>query len=77
MLLLLLKLYPLHRPQKLKHLQLRPTHAPAKEEAADEKAGKKEKSKATRLVYSDNETSPEEKMAVLPRYAFNHRSVMV
>ena len=52
-----------------------------KEEAADEKTGKKdkEKSKATRLVYSDNETSPEEKMAMLPRYAFNHgnRTVMV
>ncbi|KAI9730691.1 MAG: hypothetical protein M1834_005659 [Cirrosporium novae-zelandiae] len=28
------------------------------------------KDKATRLVYSDNETSPEEKMARLPRYAF-------
>ncbi|KAL4887944.1 hypothetical protein BDV59DRAFT_189703 [Aspergillus ambiguus] len=37
--------------------------------AAEEKAPKKDKSKA-RLVYSDNETSPEEKMARLPRYAF-------
>lgn len=31
---------------------------------------KKEKDKATKLVYSDNEVSPEEKMAELPRYAF-------
>jgi len=46
--------------------------APKAEEAAEEKAAKKEKDKAkpTRLVYSDNEVSPEEKMARLPRYAF-------
>ena len=31
---------------------------------------KKEKDKATRLVYSDNDTSPEERMARLPRYAY-------
>ncbi|MCJ1281108.1 hypothetical protein MMC26_000426 [Xylographa opegraphella] len=31
----------------------------------------KEKDKDTRMVYSDNETSPEEKMAKLSRYAFN------
>ncbi|KAL5359732.1 hypothetical protein BJX96DRAFT_148992 [Aspergillus floccosus] len=37
--------------------------------APEEKAPKKDKSKA-RLVYSDNETSPEEKMARLPRYTF-------
>lgn len=44
----------------------------AEEGAAEEKAAKKEKDKAkpTRLVYSDNEISPEEKMARLPRYAF-------
>ncbi|PGH17929.1 hypothetical protein AJ79_00828 [Helicocarpus griseus UAMH5409] len=30
----------------------------------------KEKSKPTRMVYSDNEISPEEKMAQLPRYAY-------
>lgn len=36
----------------------------------DEKPAKKEKSKASRMVYSDSETSPEEKMARLPRYAF-------
>lgn len=35
-----------------------------------EKKGKKEKDKNSRLVYSDNEISPEEKMARLPRYAF-------
>ena len=36
----------------------------------EEKKGKKEKDKM-KLIYSDNETSPEEKMAKLPRYAFN------
>lgn len=43
-----------------------------KAEAAEEKPAKKEKdkSKPTRMVYADNETSPEEKMARLPRYAF-------
>ena len=38
------------------------------EEPQDEKKGKKEKN--MKLVYSDNEVSPEEKMAQLPRYAF-------
>jgi hypothetical protein len=44
-----------------------PPTAPA---AAEEKPAKKEKAKQTRLIYSDNEVSPEEKMARLPRYAF-------
>lgn len=46
--------------------------APKPEGAAEEKLSKKEKekAKATKLVFSDNETSPEEKMAKLPRYAF-------
>lgn len=39
-------------------------------EATEEKPTKKDKSKQVRLVYSDNEFSPEEKMAGLPRYAF-------
>lgn len=45
---------------------------PPKEDANEEKGVKKdkEKPKSTRLVYSDNETSPEEKMALLPKYAF-------
>ena len=45
---------------------------PPKEDANEEKAAKKdkEKPKSTRLVYSDNEISPEEKMALLPKYAF-------
>lgn len=30
----------------------------------------KDKDKAIKMVYSDNEVSPEEKMAKLPRYAF-------
>lgn len=38
------------------------------EEPQDEKKGKKDKN--AKLVYSDNEISPEEKMAQLPRYAF-------
>ncbi|KAL4881235.1 hypothetical protein BJY04DRAFT_61887 [Aspergillus karnatakaensis] len=44
--------------------------APKPTEGAEEKSSKKDKSKQSRLVYSDNETSPEEKMASLPRYAF-------
>ena len=40
------------------------------DEPQDEKKGRKEKDKSTRLVYSDNEISPEEKMAQMPRYAF-------
>lgn len=50
----------------------RAASAPKPEETPEEKPAKKEKekSKPTRLVYSDNETSPEEKMARLPRYAF-------
>lgn len=40
------------------------------EEPQDEKKGKKDKEKNTKLVYSDNDVSPEEKMAQLPRYAF-------
>jgi hypothetical protein len=44
----------------------------AQEKPREEKAGKKEKekSKATKLIYSDNNVSPEEKMAKLSRYAF-------
>lgn len=43
---------------------------PKVEEATEEKKGKKEKDKNMRLIYSDNEVSPEEKMAQMPRYAF-------
>ena len=43
------------------------TTADRKEE---KKVAKKDKDKATKLIYSDNEISPEEKMAQLPRYAF-------
>ncbi|KAL8950732.1 MAG: hypothetical protein Q9222_003251 [Ikaeria aurantiellina] len=45
--------------------------ATKQDEAPEEKKGKKEKEKSTKLVYSDNEVSPEEKMAHLPRYAFD------
>jgi hypothetical protein len=48
----------------------RAASAPKPEETPEEKPAKKEKSKPTKLVYSDNEISPEEKMARLPRYAF-------
>lgn len=45
---------------------------PIKEDVGEEKGAKKEKEKpkSTRLVYSDNEISPEERMALLPKYAF-------
>lgn len=36
------------------------------EEASEDKKGKKDKDKNMKLVYSDNEVSPEEKMAYLP-----------
>ena len=39
-------------------------------EASTEKKSKKDKDNV-RLVYSDSEVSPEEKMAKLPRYAFD------
>lgn len=40
-------------------------------QAGEKKSKKdKEKDKSVKLVYSDNEMSPEEKMAKLPRYAF-------
>lgn len=46
-----------------------------KDEPTEDKTAKKEKdkektTKATRLVYSDNEISPEEKMAAMSKYAF-------
>ena len=42
-------------------------------------ASHKEKPKQTRLVYSDNDISPEEKMAMMPQYAFTpvQKSIMV
>ena len=43
---------------------------PKIEEPTEEKKGKKEKDKNMKLIYSDNEVSPEEKMAQMPRYAF-------
>jgi hypothetical protein len=46
------------------------TAEPIEEKAGSKKDKEKEKVKATRLVYSDNETSPEEKMALLAKYAF-------
>ena len=39
-------------------------------EGADEKKSKKEKDKSMKLIYADNEVSPEEKMAKMARYAF-------
>jgi len=50
-----------------------PVPPAVKDEPSEDKAAKKDKEKAsktTRLVYSDNEISPEEKMASLPKYAF-------
>jgi hypothetical protein len=38
--------------------------------AQEKKSAKKEKDKNTRLVYSDNDVSPEEKASLLSRYAF-------
>ena len=60
------------------------TAAP-QEDTAEAKAAKKEKdgkdkaNKSTRLVYSDNEISPEEKMSRLAKYVFTptHKTVQV
>ena len=38
--------------------------------APSEKKSKRDKGNDVKMVYSDNEVSPEEKMAKLPRYAF-------
>lgn len=47
------------------------TPTPAPEAQKTEQAEKKsKKDKPTKMVYSDNEMSPEEKMAKMPRYAF-------
>lgn len=40
-------------------------------EHQSEKKSKKEKEKDTKMIYSDDHTSPEEKMAKMSRYAFN------
>lgn len=42
----------------------------AEEPKHEEKKSKKDKDKNMKLVYSDNDVSPEEKMAQMPRYAF-------
>jgi hypothetical protein len=48
-----------------------PTPAPESAEKPDIAAEKKaKKEKPIKMVYSDNELSPEEKMAMMPRYAF-------
>ena len=44
---------------------------PKSTEATTSKKGKKEKERDAKLVYSDNNISPEEKLSRLARYAFN------
>jgi len=44
--------------------------APKAPEGQEGKKGKKEKDKNMKLIYSDNEVSPEENMAKMARYAF-------
>ncbi|KAF3484025.1 RING-6 [Arthroderma uncinatum] len=57
--------------KQARELPAKPSPAPGTpEEGAAGKSTKKEKAKSTRLVYSDNEISPEEKLSRLPRYAF-------
>ena len=45
------------------------SEAPKAQQPQEEKKGKKEKDKNMKLIYSDNEVSPEEKMSKMPRYA--------
>ena len=40
------------------------------EHLSSEKKGKKDKERITRMVLTDDDISPEEKMAQLPRYAY-------
>ncbi|KAH7313688.1 hypothetical protein B0I35DRAFT_277365 [Stachybotrys elegans] len=54
---------------------IKPAKKPEEADEATEKKTKKEKDKKGRLVYEDAEVSPEERMAALPRYAFNRVAV--
>lgn len=47
--------------------QATPTPAPEATEVTEKKS---KKDKPMKMVYSDNDVSPEEKMALMPRYAF-------
>jgi hypothetical protein len=50
---------------------IKPATKKAEEETGGEKKSKKDKDKNSRMIYSDpEEISPEERMAMLPRYAF-------
>lgn len=53
--------------------------AAAKTAESTEKPAKKDKSKPTRMIYSDETISPEEKMARLPRYSFvpSHKNTVL
>lgn len=57
-----------------------PPQSTSQNDVGEEKNAKKEKDKpkTSRLVYSDNDTSPEEKMAMLAKYSFTpeQRSIM-
>lgn len=49
---------------------------PKKVEAAEELGDRKsKKEKAIRMIYMDADVSPEERMAQLPKYAFNPEAV--
>ncbi|RDL33348.1 Uncharacterized protein BP5553_08787 [Venustampulla echinocandica] len=47
-----------------------PTPVPETTEKTETNEKKSKKDKPTKMIYSDNEISPEEKMAMMPRYAF-------
>ena len=47
-----------------------PTPAPEATENTEATEKKSKKDKPMKMVYSDNDVSPEEKMALMPRYAF-------
>jgi hypothetical protein len=47
-----------------------PTPAPEAAQNAEVPEKKSKKDKPMKMVYSDNDVSPEEKMALMPRYAF-------
>lgn len=49
--------------------QATPTPVPEATENAEVTEKKSKKDKPMKMVYSDNDTSPEERMALMPRYA--------
>lgn len=57
-------------PAQPAEAQVTSTPAPETSERSDPTEKKTKKDKPVKMIYSDNDMSPEEKMAKMPRYAF-------